>query len=84
MVLSCIMEATESPLPGSDVFQALQCVARLISDVETAKQFAQGQISHLNSLLAAKDHELQEAKAELQLALDALELTREKLQKLAC
>jgi ABC-type transporter Mla subunit MlaD len=78
------MDAIESPHPSSDIFQALQCVARMISEVEYSKQFAKSQISHLNSLLATKDHELQEARAELQLALDALELTREKLQKLTC
>jgi ABC-type transporter Mla subunit MlaD len=77
------MDANESQVPVSDIFQALQCVARLISEVESAKQFAQSQISHLNSLLATKDHELQESKAELQWALYSLELTREKLQKLA-
>jgi hypothetical protein len=73
-------ESVHSPL---DVFQALQCVARLISEVESAKQFAHRQISYLDSLLTAKDHELQATKAELQMALDALALTREKLQKLA-
>ena len=58
------------------MYQALQCVASLITDVENAKQLARQNISQLQD-------ELNAAKQQRDQALCALQETQDKLKRLA-
>jgi uncharacterized protein YlxW (UPF0749 family) len=68
-----------SPVLGqqeeSNVYQALQCVASLITDVEYAKKLARQQVDRLVS-------ELEDARRERDEALSALQETQNKLKML--
>jgi hypothetical protein len=76
----CTGDSVEpSPLPviGQEVnvYQALQCVASLITDVENAKQLARHHISQLQD-------ELNAANQQRDQALYALQETQDKLKRL--
>ncbi|MCP9835639.1 MULTISPECIES: hypothetical protein, partial [unclassified Cyanobium] len=64
---------------SSNVFEALQCVANLITEVQDAKRLSSRQIDNLSSALIIKENELQATQAELDSQLAQLTRERDKL-----